>query len=185
MQVKKSKSKNSGFTLIELMVSVTIFSVVMVICMGAILTILNSNRKSQAMRSVMDNLNYTLDDMTRAIRFGYNYHCDATNGDPTVPRDCATAASSFAVKSSDNHQLIFSLAGGRITETIDGSLYYLTSSDTTITKLSFLVSGSYPFSTDQLQPRVIIVISGYAGSKPSVQSNFTLQTTLSQRRFDY
>lgn len=187
---------NAGFTLIEIMVSVTIFSVVMLISMGAILAVLDSNRKSQAIRSVMDNLNYTLDDMTRAIRFGTNYHCDATVGDITTPRDCqplGSSSDSMSVLSSDLRQMTFKLVTvngiGRIIKIVDGTTYYLTSPDTSITRLAFRVYGSYPFSgagtTDQLQPEVIVVVSGYAGTKANIKSSFSLETTLSQRKFDF
>ena len=42
-----------GFTLIELMVSITIFSIVMLISVGALLSIIDANRKDQSLKSVM------------------------------------------------------------------------------------------------------------------------------------
>ena len=50
-----NKIKNKGFTLIEIMVSVSIVLVIMVIVSGSILSIFTANQKSKNLRSVMDN----------------------------------------------------------------------------------------------------------------------------------
>ncbi|HEY4505351.1 MAG TPA: prepilin-type N-terminal cleavage/methylation domain-containing protein [Candidatus Paceibacterota bacterium] len=177
----------SGFTLVELIVSVSLFALIMVISMGSIVSVFDANQKSQTIRTVMDNLNFTLEVMTRSIRFGNSYHCDITQGDTTVPRDCATGASSIAIKASDGKRIIYKLTNGRIARSIDGGAdYFLTSSDVTISSLGFRVFGSplYNNGADLYQPQVIISVSGYSGTKATTQSSFTLETTVSQRMFD-
>ncbi len=181
--------KNGGFTLVELMVAVSLFAVIMTLSMGSILSVFDANRKSQTLRTVMDNLNFTMEAMTRNIRFGSTYHCDSTVGDITVPRDCGnnSPATSLVFKASDGTRVIYKLSGGRIARSINGgSDYYLTSSDMTIQSLTFRVFGSPNYSTgaDLFQPQVIIVVSGFAGSKPTIASSFSLETTVSQRQFD-
>jgi len=183
----------SGFTLIELMVAVSIFAVVMVISTGSIVSVFDSNRKSQTLRTVIDNLSLTMESMTRTIRFGTNYHCDINQGAITGPRDCSGVgwSDSMSVKSSDSKQVSYRLENNRIVRTIVGVQgdYYMTSSDMQITDLRFYVFGSKEFydgsTYDLNQPQVIIVIRGYAGSKQSSRSEFTLQTTVSQRSFDF
>lgn len=168
--------------------AISVFTMVLVISMGSILSVVDANRKSQSLRSVMDNLNYTLEAMTRTIRFGTSYHCDVTVGIIGTPLDCGGAgASSMAVTSSLGTQIIYKLVNGRIVRTIGGTDQYLTSSDVTITNLTFRVYGSAPYGTngsDLYQPEVIMVISGYVGSKPTSKSIFTIETTVSQRLFD-
>lgn len=191
-----------GFTLIELMVSVSLFAIIMTISMGSILSVFDANKKSESLRTVLDNLNFTLEAMTRTIRFGTNYHCNADVGTQSATRDCAISdsvtlggattqyvSSSFAVTSADGVLVVYRLTNdGRITRTIGATPYKLTSPDVTITDLSFRVIGTdkYSVNADILQPQVIINIAGIAGSaaKPSSQSTFTLQTTVSQRLFD-
>ena len=56
-----------GFTLIELMVSVTIFIIVMVIALGSLLSISEAERKAEQLKTVMNNLNFGLESMARAI----------------------------------------------------------------------------------------------------------------------
>ncbi len=187
MYNKINLKQNKGFTLIELMVSMSIFLVSLLICMGAIVSVFDANSKSKTLRSVMDNLNITLESMTRTIRFGTNYHCGVSLP-INLPLDCGGSGdSNLTVRAQDGTQVSYSLSGGRIMRTIGVSTYALTSPDVTITTLAFRVYGSAPFNsgTDLFQPQVIIVVSGYVGSKPTTQSTFTLETTISQRVLDF
>ena len=72
-------SKKSGFTLIEIIVSLGVFSVVLMIAVGALLVLIVSNRQLQDEQSVLSNLSFALDSMTREIRTGSNYFCAASN----------------------------------------------------------------------------------------------------------
>lgn len=178
---------SKGFTLVELMVAVSLFAIIMTISMGSILSVFDANKKSQTLRTVMDNLNFTMEAMTRTIRFGGTYHCDSTQGDITLPRDCADGATSLALKASDGTRVVYKLSGTRIARSINGGAdYYLTSNDMAIQNLTFRVFGSPPYSSggDLFQPQVIIVIKGFAGTKTTSQSSFSLETTVSQRQFD-
>jgi prepilin-type N-terminal cleavage/methylation domain-containing protein len=67
----------SGFTLIEVIVSLALFSVVITIAVGALLILIASNRQLQNEQSVLSNLSFALDSMTREIRTGSNYYCAA------------------------------------------------------------------------------------------------------------
>ena len=184
--------KNKGFTLIELMVSISIFALVMVICMGSILSVLDASRKSASFRSVVDNLNTTLEAMTRTIRFGQYYHC-GTSGDTTKPQDCASGDSTFTVLSEFGDEVTYELSNGQIARSVNGAaLEYLTSPDVTIQSLTFTVLGSCPYSDstctasppDTLQPRVIVVLRGIVTGTNQTGSSFNLETTITQRKID-
>ena len=182
-------NKEKGFTLIEIMVSVSIFAVIMLIASGSIYSVFDANKKSQSLRGVMDNLNFSLESMTRSIRFGSAYHCDISQGTVSQPRDCSTAANSISVTDSNGAQVAYRLSNGRIARTINsGTDTYITSSDVVIDNLRFFVYGSAPYSSraNINQPRVIVQVIGHAGSGPktTIQSSFTLQTMISQRLFD-
>jgi len=73
------KTKKSGFTLIEIIVSLALFSVVITIAVGALLILIASNRQLQNEQSVLSNLSFALDSMTREIRTGSNYYCAAND----------------------------------------------------------------------------------------------------------
>ncbi len=67
----------AGFTLIEMIVSLAVFSVVITIAVGALLSLIAGNEQLQSQQSIMTNLSFALDSMTREIRTGYYYHCEA------------------------------------------------------------------------------------------------------------
>ena len=70
--------KERGFTLIEVMVSVSLFAMVMTLSLGAILSIIDGNKKAQAINAVANNLNFAVESMVRDIKTGYAYTCDLT-----------------------------------------------------------------------------------------------------------
>ncbi len=189
MNLQKIK-KNKGFTLVEIIVSVGIFTFVMFISTGAIYSIFDANRKSQNTRSIIDNLNYTLESMTRTIRFGTTYHCDITTGSVSTPRDCASGASSISVSNPPVNPLgyvYYRLNAGAIQRSFNLGVTWLslTSPDVTVTNLSFRVFGSPSYASgDRLQPQAIVVISGYVGVKATSKTTFTIETTVSQRLVD-
>ncbi len=74
----KNRTKNIfGFTLIEVMVSLAIFSVVAVVAAGALLRILDSNKKAQSIQAAITNLNFALESMSRELRTGTKYQCNS------------------------------------------------------------------------------------------------------------
>ena len=72
-------STHAGFTLIEMLVSVALFSVVMVVALGALLSMSVATRKAEAINSAVNNLGAAIDSMSRAVRTGFNYHCGSSN----------------------------------------------------------------------------------------------------------
>lgn len=81
---KDVKVSQSAFTLIEMMVSVALFLVVMTIVLGAVLSIIDGNKKTQAINSVSNNLSSAVENMVRDIKTGYKYKCGVTFTQPFV-----------------------------------------------------------------------------------------------------
>lgn len=80
-----SNKLRHGFTLIEMIVSLGVFSVVLTITTGALLSLISSNQRYQNEQNVMTNLSFTLDSMTRELRTGFNYNCvSAANNSTNV-----------------------------------------------------------------------------------------------------
>ncbi len=71
--------KNKGFTLIELMVSISIFMMIMTVAMGSLLITLDAKKKAEALNFTMDNLNFAMESMTRSLRMGTSYYCTGGN----------------------------------------------------------------------------------------------------------
>lgn len=182
-------SRSGGFTLVELLVSVGIFSVVMLIAVGALLTMAEANRKAQALKSVMDNLNFAVESMSRGIRVGTTYHC-GVGGLLTVPQNCTGGSDYFAFESAHgdalqgSDQVVYRFNNAAIERSIDGGGIFtpVTASEVVIEDLDFYVTGAA--SGDSLQPKVVITIRGYAGVTVRSRSEFSIQTTVTQRLLD-
>lgn len=185
MIFQQNKGKK-GFTLVEILISVSLFTVIVAISLGALLSIFEANKKTHALKTVMDNFNLTLENMTRTVRFGENYHCINT-GTLSNPQDCPNGNSFLAVKFEGN-TVIYRQSGSAIQKSSDGGLTYanITSSDTVIESLTFYVLGTQPGPSNIQQPYVLSVIKGYAGSasRPQARSDFSIQTIMSQRALD-
>lgn len=193
IQKARSRKLLAGFTLVELLISVSIFSLAIVVTIGALLNLTDANEKSQAILTAMDNLNAGVEQMARILREGDTYNCGGTlisSGES----DCTNGANSISFLDQSGQRTVYryqEIDGvGRLmrdketpTET---TTFPITAPEINITELTFFVLGSSP--SDNLQPRVLILIDGetvITGLKADEQSSFTLQTTVSQRTPDF
>jgi len=95
-KLQTPRVRTGGFTLIEVMIAMAIFTVIMVIGIGAVLDTITQHHTTENIRGVMDNLNFVMEDMVRNIRLGADVHCalstDGTYVDPTTgaitPQSC-------------------------------------------------------------------------------------------------
>ncbi len=72
-----------GFTLVEMMVSLAIFSMVAVVALGAFVKIISANHKAQSLQSGINNLNFALEGISREIRAGQYFNCSTSGVDAT------------------------------------------------------------------------------------------------------
>ncbi|MDP3996836.1 MAG: type II secretion system protein [bacterium] len=171
-----------GFTLVELIVSVAIFSIVMVVSVGAILYIISANRQAQAMKAVMNNLNFTLESMARNLRMGSNYHC-GLSGNLSLPANCETQSQPAVVfRSSSGGIVSYELSGTEIVRGDSNGRLSLTSEDITVETLSFFVEGAA--SDDNNPARILVTVGGKAKVGPRAETRFNLQTYVVQRYRD-
>jgi prepilin-type N-terminal cleavage/methylation domain-containing protein len=181
---------NRGFTLIEMLVSVAIFAVVMVVALGALLSLSEANRRAELLSSATNNFNSAIDSMSRAIRTGQNYHCGG--GTLTLAQDCAASGSSeFAFLSATNQEVVyeFSTSGcpnsaGCILRSLDGGSTFasITSPELVVTSLMFYVIGSP--KGDNIQPKVDMLVGGHIVIQGSQNATLSLQTSITQRLYD-
>ncbi|PIQ91399.1 MAG: hypothetical protein COV70_03885 [Parcubacteria group bacterium CG11_big_fil_rev_8_21_14_0_20_39_22] len=170
----------AGFSLIELIVATGLFVTVSVIAVGSLLSIVGANQKAQAMETVMNNLNFSLESMARNLRMGSRYHCGDT-GNIQTERDCAQNGDDFvAFLSVSGANTIYALQDGSVVvSTNGGSTYFpLTSPAATIDHLLFYVDGT---GSAAEQPRILITISGEVNERDRTRTRFNMQTLVSQR----
>lgn len=189
---KKKDGGERGFTLIEMIVAVGLFSVVMLVSTATLLSLVSANRKSQSVQSVMNNLNIALDGMVRSIRMGSNYHCGSAPY--TAPEDCEEGTMlAFEAFSGDTWIYWFAEDEdgiGRIYKSETGDVsegYAVTAPSVAIDLLEFYVVGTTPGIADTgfVQPKVVIVVKGSAGVRDvRTSTTFAIQATAVQRILD-
>ena len=173
-----------GFTLVELIIAVTLFTVIASFSIGSVLSIFDAHRRAQSTKTVVDNLNLSIESMARNVRFGENYYC-GINSNASSTNNCLGGGEALSVTFKGSR--IIYRWNGTINDPIQksengGSSYSdITSPDTKIQYLRFYVLDA---ETGGEQPYVIAVIKGYVGNKATTQSSFTIQTLMSQRQLD-
>ncbi len=157
---KNFKYTKSGFTLIELMVATAIFSVVMVVSLGALLVTMSSANNVRALNKAMDNVNFTMEGMTRSLRMGLNY----SGGGSSI---------NFDLNDGSGKNISYSLVDGNIQRCDNSDCQNMVASNVSIEKLNFEIGSN-------AQPSVYITVKGSVTIKGS-KSSFSLQTMVSQR----
>ena len=177
---------NKGFTLVELLVAVTVFATVATIAFGITASLIHKQERIMHMHTLMENSSYALEYIQRATRMaqkddggcivsGENY--EHSDGDSTIQ-----------FLDYENFCHGFSLGSGQIQETIStddtygnlGSAVAFTSDEVDVTSLIFNLSGES--GVDSIQPRVTIEFEASSKYFPDVQIN--VQSTSSQRNLD-
>ncbi len=171
-----------GFTLIELIVAVGLFSIVMTLASGAYLLMINVNRQTQSITTGINNLSFALQTMTYKIRTGTGYICPPLG-------DCV-GGNSFSFKSSEGPIVTYTRAvdsngNGKIQETTGAATNDLTDPSVNISALTFYAFGTKPTGSGNVeQPRVTIIIKGTVPSGPVTSEPFTVETGATMRGSD-
>jgi len=200
------KKNKRGFTLIETLVSLALFSVVLVITGGVIVSILDINKKNQLVSGVVSNLNYSIDSMIRDIKTGYLYKCNYTG--TTDVSGLKSDPVSISKSDCDSITLISTITGEDVVVSykkvtpvdspnsyIEKTIYPVgggpTESYSITDKNNVDITDMYlyvenPASLDVVggdygQPSVFVSIKGSAGDKTLEASKFYVQTYISQR----
>jgi type II secretory pathway pseudopilin PulG len=204
-KLRIKKQKKSGYLLLETMISVALFSIVIMAGMGALLNANRLHNKSKDMRSILDNLSFSMDDMSKNIRTGYDYYCIPNGNNPIFPipavpsvwsgQNCIGIEFEPAGGGSPWAYLL-NPAQGTISRTTDGGATWvvLTPTEAVITNsvFPFSVLGAEPppdlangqLGNDYQQPLVNIRLVGSILYQNNVNSPFSLQTSVSQMGID-
>ncbi len=197
--------KSSGFTLVEMLVATAVFMIVMTVAVGSLVSIIDANRKAQAIKNVVNNINFALESISKDMRVGTKYSCYDGTG---YVGDCA-GTGGVGVKylsgkldlGGTNYVIHYRFFTNPISG--EGNIQRCMNTDynsacvswesltapvdnVKITNMKFYVlgtntnTGATPLDSKK-QPRVIITLEGVAGTKDSIKTSFNIQTTVSQR----
>lgn len=176
----RHRSTSRGFTLIEMIVSIGLFSLVMLVVTAAYLTIIALDREARTTNEVVANLSFATESMARNIRTGTQYSCaGAGNG----------SCSQFSFRDADGQQITYLLKNdGTIAQCSSGtctpasiSAVSLTDPRIKIQSLTFLVRGVGTGEATPTQPWVVINIRGTLAGNKGHTVDFSVQTGATQR----
>lgn len=202
---KKIPQSQKGFTLVELMVALTLFTIVVMAAVSSLYSVNNASRKVQAMRSVLDNLNFAVESISRTVRTGTDIVCEglenrdypAASGTYNCPFGVGEPTQRILVSSTLGTEQLIEYRFGENQQNGNGQLekrvqdengnwpdYWisLTSPEIDIENLSFYVDGAD--LTDGLQPSVMMFVEGVATAGTDNIAPFAVQTYISQRAIE-
>ncbi|KKP85724.1 hypothetical protein A3B84_00390 [Candidatus Nomurabacteria bacterium RIFCSPHIGHO2_02_FULL_35_13] len=179
LQIKRARPakpwRSRGYTIIETMIAISIFLVVVMIGMGALLNANLIQQKSQNMRSIMDNLSFIMEDMSRNLRTGSAY--------------VSSSVSEISFETATGEQWAYKIESGNIDKSTDGGTIWVNLNpvgeiiiDETVSGFS-VIGAEPPPPGDSQQPFVTIRLVGNITYKDIV-TPFSLQTSVSQRLLD-
>jgi prepilin-type N-terminal cleavage/methylation domain-containing protein len=203
------KDRIRGFSLVELMVSLSLFSTVMVISVGTLLVMININAKGQALYSSSTNLSFALDNMTRELRTGYHYFCDdagayyytslpedyPSDGADNFAQDCSSKDFIAFTREWDSHRMGYRLANSAIEfreEQSDGTLVTdwtpITSKNIVVSTFDMTVKGAESFydGNNTAQAVIDISVKGSAANNNGLDTStdFNIQSHIVAHRLD-
>ena len=181
--------KVKGFTLVEMLVVLGLFSFIMTLATGVLYTTQAINVKFQETQSVLDNVNLSMDTMFHDIRYGSDFHCETLVAGEHPYKNlrvsCPFSSGGGNIlffrpvdvdADSDSDRVAYyasSTIHGNVIlkdEYIGGATttYQITADDVTINSLKFYVTGANTISgnsdigavSDYVQPLVTIAVSG-------------------------
>jgi prepilin-type N-terminal cleavage/methylation domain-containing protein len=194
-----------GFSLIEVLVSLAIFTVVMVMAVGMLMVLIHANARAQNIQTVMVNISFALDSITREARTGSDFYCGSPDQLPvsgSATSNCQNGGAAFSFNEGgksltgntlpDSRRIGIRVNNGVLERRLgygDGDGIYedvdwspITSDAVHITDLEFYVTGAT--RGDTMSPTVTIYIAGTAGAMDGSEGTFSIQTTVVQQLLD-
>jgi len=186
----------SGFTLVELLIAVALFSILVSIAAGGFVRALRSERQVSAMMSAESNVSIALEEMTREIRTGYLFCHDPGSASPSAAcASCSVVAGgqtqtwtcpNIEFYNANGEKVDYVLQNGLLERSDSaengGALAVLTSNNVSVTDLGFTLFGD--LEGDHWNPRITIVVGAEPNDKTVSWSTANLETTVSARNID-
>ena len=204
----RSSRPQRGFTLVEILVALMIFSIVVVVALSALIKIIDANKKSQTIQNAVVNMSFTMESMTREIRNGSTLYCvvlaPGTDVSVTSLSSQNVSACNGVTGGAGNgvgFAFLSNTSGGscRLIKAYElvpdasnaGTFIFKKATQTSCgSTLSFspvidtgamVISDYYVAVSNVSYPLLFIKLDGNSGSKDAVKTYFTIQTAASPR----
>lgn len=175
--IHNSKSQ-SGFTLVELVVAISIFITLVTVAAAAFIQGVRGERRMVDLMAVADNAGIVLEQITREIRTGYDFCGNLSTNNPSACESSDSDELTFT--NFENKQVTYTKSGEGIVReeganSSNSKVTVLTADNISVSYLKFFVTQN----NDYCNPWRITVIMSV--TSPKVNQTIPLQTTISSR----
>lgn len=190
-----NNQKRKGFTLVETLVSLFIFSIISILLINFFVSVLDIQKRILKNQELLNQSSYVLEYMAKAIRMAEKDLTGDCIGLSYAEQNYIVSGSSlifltYDPKDSSYKCLQFLLSSGVIEERRSpdryssnlGAAQSITSSSVSVDNLWFDVKGD--LEGDEVQPKTTIVIKMTSLPSKINSPNIIVQTTISQRQLD-
>ncbi|MFA5248009.1 MAG: prepilin-type N-terminal cleavage/methylation domain-containing protein [Patescibacteria group bacterium] len=170
----------SGVTLIELMVSVTIFVIILLVTTQIFQMVINSQRLTIASQDMQESIRYTFDKMSKEVRMAMRDNTGL----------CVDAGKIYKLNAAKDELTFYNYHGrcvryfissGRLSRQEDsGAAQYITPPNLNISGLKYRLDGAVAGS----QPRVLLRFQMMITAKGGQTQTMIVQTSLSSRFYE-
>ena len=194
LEVNNLKAKNSNlkaFTLGELLVAMSLFTILVSIAAGGFVKAMKTQRTLTALMAANDNVSLVVEQIAREMRTGYRFCTESSplriSDDPEREEECRSLASNeIMFVNSKNETVFYKIENGFIRRAVSsifperGNNYKeITGNNVSIKDFRINLMGNQP--NDNLPPRITIFFS-VAPRGPNLEDITTnIQTTISSR----
>ncbi|MBI2633939.1 MAG: type II secretion system protein [Parcubacteria group bacterium] len=183
MTISKNR-KAAGFTLIEILVTFSLFLIVTAAVSGIFIAAFRSQRQTIAFLGAQNNIRFALESTAREMRTGSGYQIITQSGEIlTSGSGRGENGDKLAFVNQKGEAVRYRLQSNRLEKSSDGGSSYdaVTAETVTIESFRFILSGAG--TTDNSQPRMAISLK--AKSQVGLQqSEILVQTSVTQRELD-
>lgn len=182
---KRNNKIRKAFSLIEVMVAVTMFSVIILSMTGIFKMVIDAQRRSIATQNVQESLKYFLEVINKETRMAVRSDgsCGVASGDIFHVQK-GTINDSLYFKNRYDECVVYSLvvassdSSGRFRISRKGLSDYISPTQISVDRLNFTLS-----SGPQLQDLVTINIKAHSLGAQNTDSEMIIQTSLSSRYY--
>ena len=174
-----------GFTIVEVLVALSLFTIILAIAVGGFANALHAQREAALLIAAQSNASIALEQMAREIRTGYHFCVGAKCGSSVCTSDGNRETCTLLdFVNAEGSGIQYSLANGALVRNAgggNGAAEPLTSGNVTVKYLIFTLYGNA--INDLKDPRITISM-GIAPSStdPALAGNvINLETTVSAR----
>lgn len=177
------KSAAKGFTVIELLVSMSVFIILMGIIANIFIGSLKTQRALVALMTANDNAGLAIEQMARELRTGSGFCIvDKTTG--SCSSQAFTSGDAIGFTNADGINVVYQFNNFAIERSSGSGFIQLTSANVIINRLVFVLVHDYfrsQGSTNLWPPRITISLEVGSASKQLTGFFTNMQTTVSAR----